>query len=73
MRFETNIAVVYAEHIASAQIDLIAVKQATRRYSVFSRVINYVVTGWPVTCPGKDLCGYFIKGDEISVKDDILL
>jgi hypothetical protein len=49
------------------------IREWTRRDPVLSKVHQYALGNWPITCPSKELQPYFNRRTEISVEDGCLL
>ena len=70
---DAEVAVVHAEHISHGPIDAVLVKQHTRRDTLLSQVVTFVVSGWPAKCPTDELRPFWTRRDELTVDDGVML
>ncbi len=46
---------------------------ATLRDPILSKVLNFVHRGWPDKCPSEELRQYYLRKEELTIEDSILL
>lgn len=70
---DAEIAVVHSEQIYGGPIDASQVKQHTRRDPVLSRVLQFVLSGWPNNSPDEELRPYWQHRDELTADEGVVL
>lgn len=61
------------EHLEEIPLHTSQIRDWTRRDPVLSKVYQYALGNWPLTCSNKELQPYFNRRTEISVEDGCLL
>jgi len=61
------------EQLASIPLTATQIKSMTGRDPVLAKVKQYTRTSWPATVPIKQLHPYWIKQEELSLEDGVLL
>ena len=69
----SNVQPVKVSLIESTPIDSKQCKMATLRDPILSKVLNFVLRGWPDKCPSEELRPYHLRKEELKLEDNILL
>ena len=59
---------VFQVTVAEAGLDAVLVAKETKRDVVLSRVVAFILNGWPGHCPEQEMRPYFEKRDELSIE-----
>jgi hypothetical protein len=70
---DAEVCAIQQEHIERGPADATQVRQATRRDPVLSRVVDFVLSGWPSRSPGDDFQPWWTRRDELTVESGVLL
>ena len=69
----SNVQPVKVSLIESTPIDSKQCKMATLRDPILSKVLNFVLRGWPDKSPLEELRPYHLRKEELTIEDNILL
>ena len=69
----SNVQPVPVSLIESIPMDSKQCKMATFKNSIISKVLNFVLRGWPDKCPSEELRPYHLRKEELTIEDNILL
>ena len=69
----SNVRQVQVSLIDSTPIDSKQCKMATLRDPILSKVLNFVLRGWPDKCPSEGLRPPHLRKEELTIEDNILL
>ena len=70
---DAEVEAVQKFHIEKAPVDVVKVRQETRRDPLRSRVMEFVMTGWPTTSPGTQFQQWWVRRNELTVESGVLL
>lgn len=70
---DAAVAAVHAKLVNNCPIETAQVKQQTRRDAVLSRVLQFVLTSWPLKSPDGELHPYWQRRDELTVEEIVIL
>jgi hypothetical protein len=68
-----EVQAVQQHHIENAPVDVVQVREATRRDPVLSRIVEFVKNGWPTDCPGPEFKPWWTRRDKLTAEADVLL
>ena len=61
------------EHMNETPVNVVAIRNWTRRDPTLSKVLSYVQNGWPTTCTEESIKPFFRRRDELSVEESCIL
>ena len=70
---DVEVSAIQQEHISRGPADAVQVRQATRRDPVLSRVVDFVLAGWPTHSPGDEFQPWWSRREELTVESGVLL
>ena len=69
----SNVQPVQVSLIESTPIDSKQCKMAMLRDPILSKVLNFVLRGWPDKCPSEEVRPYHLRKEELTIENNILL
>ena len=73
LEIDAEVQAIQQEHIQRGPADAVQVRQATRRDPVLSRVVEFVLAGWPSCSPGDEFQPWWTRREELTVESGVLL
>ena len=67
------VSAIHQEHISRGPADAVQVRQVTRRDPVLSRVVDFVLSGWPAHNPGDEFQPWSSRREELTVESWVLI
>jgi hypothetical protein len=61
------------DHMETTPVKVDQIKAWTRKDPVLSKVLKYVLQGWPHQCPSEEFRPFFTRKNELSVEDHCIL
>ena len=70
---DAEVSAIQQEHISWGLADAVHVQQATRFDAVHSRVVDFVLSGWPAHNPGDEFQPWWSRREKLTVESGVLL
>ncbi|VDI39279.1 Hypothetical predicted protein [Mytilus galloprovincialis] len=61
------------EHLATTPVDAKQIQKWTRKDTILSMVLRYILNGWPSKCPSEDIKPYYSRKNELCSQDGCIL
>ncbi|CAG2235627.1 unnamed protein product [Mytilus edulis] len=61
------------EHLATTPVDAKQIQKWTRKDTILSMVLRYILNGWPSKCPNEEIRPYHSRKNELSSQDGCIL